>query len=605
MRKTHGRSLQSAPPRRRIIAALALVFLAATVSGWAYTQSGASIRIANGIPMGHEWVTRMAAIEVMGFSPPTIPDVPDPNDPRPTWSQGRAKNTDISSPGAQAELRRIKGEAYDDSRYASRYKAVFDAIIGQRWVDLAGYNAATSRECWNAVAQEAVEVQYDHFMRRYDDRNTQGGVTAARQSQQRFIQFFVAAAMARSDQMSVYDGGVVGSTAVQVNRNYFLFGRAVHLFEDSFSFEHTVRIPDDNYTRIRQVKSYLCAPGSEQHTHKMSAVLDYSSGDVIWNPGTQLDSGWRSYKASNMKNARTNLVQGTPLTAVEATKDLWAAFIRVMGTPYAQREAMARSEAQTLVNNWLNFEEREMLTWYDAEARRDSTYVLAEGQTGKGSTVKECMVRNTGTDDQLAYVRKLEAIQRVCLYNAIPWVGYQDLFDPQMHIWYSWRWRNGPTGDLLPPPSDWKIPDQPADTGVPVRIKSVKNQQYMSAPDGIANNAWVYCRRGAAPLDFILVGDKNDGMFRVASSPWLFLSYTNLTGSVKLFNPFNPYIADPTNYKIGSAGPGSSILNIYWQQYMWLNGESPYITRAGNPSNPDSQWLIEPMAPAAPSPASR
>jgi hypothetical protein len=84
-------------------------------------------------------------------------------------------------------------------------------------------------------------------------------------------------------------------------------------------------------------------------------------------------------------------------------------------------------------------------------------------------------------------------------------------------------------------------------------------------------------------------------MFRVASSPWLFLSYTGTTGSVKLFNPFNPYVADPTNYMIGPARAGSSILSVYWKQYMWLKGQSPYITSAGNPANPDSQWLIEPI----------
>ena len=599
MRKIYGRSFQSAPPRRRIVAAIALVFLAATVSGWAFTQSGASIGFANAVPMGHEWVTRMAAIELMGFSPPTVPDVPDPNDPRRGWRQGLAKNTDLSSPGAQAELRRIKAETYNDYRYASRYKAVYDAIVGERWVDLAGYNAATSRECWDAVAQEPAEIQYDHFMRRYDDRNAQGGVTAARESQKRFIRYFVEAAMARPDQMSVYDGGFAGSTATQVGRNYFLFGRAVHLFEDSFSSEHTVRIPEDNYIRVRQVKSYLCAAGSEQHTHSIDAVLNYSSGDVVWNRGTGLDPSWKAYKASNMKNISSDPRQGGALVAVEATKDLWAAFIRTMGTPYAQRSAAATAEAQTLVNNWLSFDEQEMLHWYDDESHRDATYVLAEGQTGKGKTVQACMIGlNLGTDNQLTYVKKLEASQRKCLYNAIPWVGYQDLFDTQIHIWYSWRWRNGPTGRLLDPPADWKIPNQPADTGVPVRIKSLSNQQYMSAPDGVSNNAWVYSRPGQKPLDFVMVGPKNDAMFRVASSPWLFLSYTGTTGSVKLFNPFNPYVADPTNYTIRPAGNGVSIMNVYWKQYMWLKGESPYITRHGNPANPDSQWLIEPIEPS-------
>jgi hypothetical protein len=601
MRKVRGRSFRSASPWlcRRAVAALA-VLLTGAVSAWAYTQSGASLVFANNIPMGHEWVTRMAAIELMGHSPVTAPDLPDPNDPRKTWTQGLAKNTDLSSPGAQEELKRIKKDVYDDARYASRYKAVYDAIIGERWVDLAGYNGATERDCWDAVAQEAVEIQYDHFMRRYDDRNAQGGVTTARQSQQRFVQYFVAAALARQDQMSVYDGGFLGSTPVQVSRNYFLFGRAVHLFEDSFSSEHTVRIKDDNYTRIRQVKSYLCAPGSEQHTHAISAVVDYSSGDVIWKPHTGLDPSWAGYKASNMKNGASNPVQGAALVTTEAMKDLWAAFIRAMGTPYPQRSLAASREAQTLVKNWLSFDEKEMLGWYATEANRDPTYVLAEGQTGKGNTVKACMASlDLGTDDQLTYAKQLAATQRKCLYNAVPWAGFQDLFDTQIHIWYSWKWRNGTTGPLLDPPTDWKIPDLPADTGALVHIKSASNQHFMSAQDGVSNNAWVYCKSGPAPLDFIQVGPKDNATFRVASSPWLFLSYTAGTGAVKLFNPFYPYLTDPTNYKIESRGPGGrvSIMSVYWQQFMWLKGQSPYINSDGNPLRSDGQWIIEPLAP--------
>ena len=46
---------------------------------------------------------------------------------------------------------------------------------------------------------------------------------------------------------------------------------------------------------------------------------------------------------------------------------------------------------------------------------------------------------------------------------------------------------------------------------------------------------------------------------------------------------------------VRSAPTGSSIMNIYWKQYMWLKDQSPYITRQGNPANPDSQWLIEPQ----------
>src|SRR5262245_11801190 len=160
--------------QHRFLAALIAAFACIAQPALAFTQSGFGFGFANGIPMGHEWVTRMAGIELMGYSPASAPDLPDPKDPRKTWTQGLAKNTNISSAGAQAELGKIKGDPWNDQRYASRYKAVYDAIVGERWVDLAGYNAGTSRTCWDAVAQEPAEIQYDHFMRRYDDRDGDG-----------------------------------------------------------------------------------------------------------------------------------------------------------------------------------------------------------------------------------------------------------------------------------------------------------------------------------------------------------------------------------------------------------------------------------------------
>src|SRR5262249_33045430 len=127
-----------------------------------------------------------------------------------------------------------------------------------------------------------------------------GGVNAAKQSQQRFISYFIAAAMAPPTAILVSDGGGT-STQYTVDRNYFLMGRAAHLFEDSFSLEHTIRLPADNYVTVRQVKSYLCALGSEQHTHSTPTTFNYNSGDVIWNSGTNLGLGWGSYIPSNMK----------------------------------------------------------------------------------------------------------------------------------------------------------------------------------------------------------------------------------------------------------------------------------------------------------------
>jgi hypothetical protein len=377
--------------------------------------------------------------------------------------------------------------------------------------------------------------------------------------------------------MRVWDGGGY-SALTDVDRNYFLFGRAAHLFEDSFSSEHTVRIPADNHERVRQVKSYLCASGSEQHTHSMTEVLKFTSGDVIWTPGTQLGSGWTSYKPSNMKVPA--------LVAMEATKDLWAAFIRTMGVPLAQREQVARSEAQRLVQNWLSFDATEMRAWYDDPGHRDATYVLATGQTGKGQTVSACMKGlGVASGDQLARVRELEDTQRFCLYNVVPEEGYSDLFDPSMHMPFNWKWKGS---DWQAPPAGWKIPERPADTGLRVRIKNLDNGQYMAAPDGIASDKWLYCRAGTKPLDFILVGSKDDGVYRVTSAPGLFLSYTAATGAVKLYGSPNQ-----ASYQLNKAGAGTAIRNRYWQQYMWLSKESPYITKAGNPANRNAQWLVE------------
>jgi hypothetical protein len=216
----------------------ALLVRPALVSG--FTQSGAASFFGSVIPMGHEWITRMAGMELLGGDSVIKPD---PNDPRKHWTKGLAKDTDLH--GAQNEVKRIKDHKIKDSRYESTYDAVFAAIIGERWVDIGGFNVAKSQfghhNCFDNVAQEPVDVQYDHFMRRYDDRGGSGGVDAALRSRERFTQYFVTAATAPHGVITVWDGGGT-SALVTVDRNYFLFGRAVHLFEDSFSSEHTVRL---------------------------------------------------------------------------------------------------------------------------------------------------------------------------------------------------------------------------------------------------------------------------------------------------------------------------------------------------------------------------
>jgi hypothetical protein len=128
----------------------------------------------------------------------------------------------------------------------------------------------------------------------------------------------------------------------------------------------------------------------------MSAVLDYSSGDVIWKNrvDSRLNPAWGAYKASNMRPVA--------LVAAQGTKDLWAAFIRSMGAPMNQRAAVARAEANILVAHWLSYDEKEMLTWYD-DVRPIATRPTSgpQGQTGKGKIQAQCMAGlDVGTTDQ-------------------------------------------------------------------------------------------------------------------------------------------------------------------------------------------------------------
>jgi hypothetical protein len=523
--------------------------------------------------MGHEWVTRLAALEVIGGDPVIKPD---PNDPRTGWTKGKAKNIDLSSPPAQRELARIRSMARTDQRYQAAFKPVYDAIMGERWVDIGGFNVTKGKigggDCFDMVAQEPVEVQYDHFMRRPDDTAGDGGANAMARSQERFVTYFVNAATAPSMNIIMWDGGGY-SEQNEVDLNYFLFGRAVHLFQDSFSSEHTVRINDDNYETVRQVKSYLCASGSEQHTHDQRAIFDYTSGDVVWNPGTQFAAGWGGYKPSNMKT--------TALVATEASKDLWAAFIRVMGLPFDQRTSAATKEANTLVRNWLSGNPAEVKTWYDNHGRRGPTYVRADNDSGPGQTVSTCM-KNLGyaSGTQKEALDKFAAGQKRCLFNIEPLPGYSDAFDRSMHMHYNWKWKSLLTWQ--DPPAGWTPVDQPALNAAFVRIRNVARDQYMSA-DKEATDEWVWLKPGAQPLEFVRVGPAGDAVYRLRWKPRLFLSYTLATGAVKLYD-------SPTDANYGVRGNG--IYSFKWNQWMWANGQSPYINRSGDPDKPEGQWTF-------------
>ncbi|CAH9055927.1 hypothetical protein PSECIP111951_01348 [Pseudoalteromonas holothuriae] len=554
-----------------------LMAFATSTNSIAFTQLGGS----GTIPMGHEWLTRTAALEILDAEHIIAPD---PNDPRPTWQNGLAKNIDLST--AYTEIERISAYTNNNIHYQPRFDNIYAAIVGERWVDIAGFNVSsastdpTGPNCFSAISQEPADLQQDHFMRRYDDVAGQGGVDAARRGQQRFITHFVNAAMAQNKRIKVWDGGGYSAQA-EVDHNYFLFGRAVHLFQDSFSPEHTVRLPNDNFEKIWQVKAYLCSEGAEQHSHDTKDVLNFSSGDVIWHEDTRLDSTWNSYKPSSMKPVA--------LVALEASKDLWAAFIRTMAVHPEQREQVARQEAQTLVDNWLSFDEQVMLNWYDNQQRRDHTYVLAPNETGLGKTLAECMLAlNVGTDNQLERVAQLDAERRQCLYNIEAEPGYEDLHDSHMSMPYNWRWKSL-TWKI--PPNDWQAPKQSADIGQIITVKSALNTQPVKAEDGLYNDAKLVANSGNA-TEFIKVPTQ-DGAFYLRSklNANLFFGYsTRSSGYAKLVNS-----PDKATYQLIYQGGVWNIKNTYWQQYMWLNNDtnSIHLNRHGDANSTSAKWIIE------------
>jgi len=501
---------------------------------YAFTQSGGGIDfIGNSVPMGHEWITRLSAFELFGDDDLSIKTN---KDPRKFWLKGKAKNLYLG----QAEnklLARLKQDRVKDERaYESKYLFIYSAIIGQRWVDIGGFSVPKASlykiNCFNAVTQNPAVLQQDHFLRQPNDIGGQGGVNAIKRSQARFIKHFVTAALAPQQNIRVADGGG-DSTSKYVDYNFFLFGRAAHLFQDAFSSEHVVRLAVDQYETIRQIKGYLCTKGSEQHSHSKQAVASYRSGDVIWKAGTRFKAGWKNYRPSYLKNIA--------LIATEANKDLWAAFIRTLATPIFEREAKAKMEAQALVNNWLAFEEKEVLNWYaNIQHRHKLSYVRMDADNGSGISQKKCLIEsNISSASQVVALKKINADRRICLYNLVAKTGYGDLYDPYLKIPLYWKWKKFAKWTM--PPKAWKVPEVIANSGKQIMIRSKLSQQSMTAPAGIALDSNLLAQEGA-PLKFIIVGDPQKGAYlRVSSNAKYFLSFTKITGAIKLY--FLPYDA--------------------------------------------------------------
>lgn|GEM_PF-1128912 len=570
---------------RRLAIAAGLAGLAIVPpAGYGFTQHAGG-PLGNPLPMGHEWITRMSAIELLNGN---VDPNPDPDDPRKTWpgTQGRAKNVNVSA--AAREVARIKGTTTKEDTYAATYKFVWDAIIGERWVDLGGHNYTNSSffyayNCLDLVTQEAPDVQYDHYMRKPDDNGSAGGLRAAQASSARFVDYFVAAATAPAGAMEVWDGGGYAAL-VTVDRNYFLLGRALHLFEDSFSPDHTVRSDQDRYEKVRQVKSYLCASGSEQHAHP-SGIPPYENGDVIWLPKSKGGgTGWSTYKASNMKDVA--------LVAAEASKDVWAAFIRTMALPSDQRAASARREAQAVADQWLAVRDKdETLTWYRDPAHRLATYVVSNDRNddgGNGQSQAACMARDWKGASQQSKLDEFAAGRRVCLYNMLPTWGNENEIDRQLKSPYNWQWRNADHA-FLQPPADWQ-PGNPV--YVDVKIANRVNGVFLRQESNyIYNDPGPGTVQFSVPLPPDAQATTQSFKIKVTDQPDYYLNRASTsTGRVDIYN--SSYKGD---FRFERRADGYfNIYNTYDKQYMFMdtNGKT-YINSDGQPGNTNAQWRID------------
>ncbi len=244
---------------------------------------------------------------------------------------------------------------------------VYSAMVGQRWIDAMGFTKVTegtmnSTWCLEAVAQRPDNVQYDHFLRKRCDEGDAGRRRAIEGSIAALKRYFIAAAIAPEDSVAVHHGGFSRQMLI-VNRAYFMFGRAVHLFQDSFSEEHSIRTKDGK--TIVDIKSYACTKNSPQHSHDSPHYFNAGSGDNAFEiypslPGNQTPASRRE-RAAKLQRLATSpvsfLKNGDPVRhAYRAMTALWTAFINARRSstgPDAER--VAAHEIDEVIAEWMRF----------------------------------------------------------------------------------------------------------------------------------------------------------------------------------------------------------------------------------------------------------
>lgn len=128
-----------------------------------------------------------------------------------------------------------------------------------------------------------------------------------------------------------------------------------------------------------------------------------------------------------------------------------------------------------------------------------------------------------------------------------------------------------------------------------VKFKSALNGMYMACKtDAFGPDDFVYCLNGPeyTVLLFDKGGDNVSSAYRVINVPpcvTLYLSYRGSTGAMKL-------VTDPkdASWQITPQGNVQGIRNTTWNDYVWTTSSgNTYLTRHGDPTDVDSQWIIE------------
>jgi hypothetical protein len=350
-----------------VLAAVALGQLATPRTAQAFSQSSPIT------PLGHEWITVASALELLNVPKPTLAQlakdkgksfaaaVGDWVKQHILHSQAVSKQKALEQPANIKTLtpdlraRLIAASPQDQwprtgfRSYSAGYYNVWSAVMGQRWVDLGGFEVALSEKCWDAVTQMGDAAQPDHFLRRRNDVGPQGAVAAIEKARANFKQYFIEAVLADPKDQEVItfrsgNGGLEADT-FHARKAYFLFGRAAHLFQDSFSTEHGLRNPNDQYRTIIDIKSYVCTLGSVGHTH---AKPDSGShGDVIWFHDLLNIQFGHDFANDNVKPYA--------LAAIWGMQELWSAFLRARYHDHEPGKAAAKF-ADYIIKKWMSYD---------------------------------------------------------------------------------------------------------------------------------------------------------------------------------------------------------------------------------------------------------